>query len=208
LSSSGLGFSSEHSLMVEGLYDGLYMAGQTAIGDAANYGKINYFNFGGHDSLMYTFILEGDPAMQVMRPALSLTKSTQTTNASPSEIVEFQIDVANNGIYPSHILVSDTLPTGMSFITATSSVQSEIHIVGNDIIFDLQFDEADRNKGLPRNATASITLTAQVDSSAGGGVLTNVARVYGTGLEIWPGDETDSASFFVWQQVVLPLLTK
>jgi len=194
--------------MVKGFYNGLYLAGQTAVGDAANYGKIAYFVGDGHYSLMYSFILEGDPAMQMMRPALSINKSTVTTSARPSDIVEFQIDVANNGIYPSHILVSDTLPTGMSFITATSSVQSEVHIAGNDIIFDLQFDEADRNKGLPRNATASITLTAQVDSSAGGGVLTNVARVYGTGLEIWPGDENDSASFFVWQQVVLPLLTK
>ncbi len=207
-SSSGLGFSVEHSMMVEGFYDGLFLSGQTAVGDAANYAKIEYFNNGGNDSIIYSFILEGDPAMQMMRPALSIDKSTATSVARKGDLIDFHLDIANVGVYPSHIVVTDSLPLGTNFITATSSVPFELHSAGSDIVFDLQFEEEDRNQGMPKDSTVSITITVQVDQSNGGGAFTNLALVDGTGVEAWPGDESDSVSFYVLHEILLPRLIR
>ncbi|MGB3715155.1 MAG: C25 family cysteine peptidase [Candidatus Promineifilaceae bacterium] len=197
-SSSGLGYSNEHSELVEALYDGLFLSGLTAIGDAANYAKVQFYQEGGHRSLLYSFILEGDPAMQMMRPALSIDKSTATSWAQQGDIIDYFIDISNSGIYPSHVVVTDTLPSGLSFITMTSSLSATIMVAGNDIIFDLQFGEEARNKGLPRDATASITLTVEVDLVSVGGVLSNLAQVSGSGQEAWPGNESDSVSVCVY----------
>jgi uncharacterized repeat protein (TIGR01451 family) len=206
-SSSGLGFSAEHSTMVDAFYDGLFVAGQTAIGDATNYAKLRYFQDGGHESLLYSFILEGDPAMQLMRPSLSLEKNVFTDSAHRGDLIQFSVDITNSGIYPSYVVVSDTLPNGMSFVTATSSVSSTIVLTGSDIIFDLQFGSEPQNIGLPRDATASITITVQVDQTFGGGTLSNQAWVGGSGLEAWPGDESDSADVFIhYYYVFLPTL--
>jgi uncharacterized repeat protein (TIGR01451 family) len=156
---------------------------------------------------MYSFLLSGDPAMQMMRPSLSITKDTETEEASPGDQVDFILEVSNYGIYPSHVIVSDTLPQGMSFITATSSIGYNLNTSGNDLLFDLQFGIEEHNKGIPRNGSAVFTLTAQINSPVAGGLFTNVASVDGTGLEILAGDEIDTASFFVWNKILLPQLT-
>jgi uncharacterized repeat protein (TIGR01451 family) len=205
-SSSGLGFSAEHSAIVDAFYDGLFVAGQTAIGDATNYAKLRYFQDGGHESLLYSFILEGDPAMQLMRPALSLGKNVFTDTAHRGDLIQFSVNITNSGVYPSHVVVSDTLPIGMSFITATSSVSSTMVLTGSDIIFDLQFGPEPRDIGLPRNATATITIAVQIDQSYGGGMLSNLARISGSGLEAWPGNEADSAEIFVFHNILIPTL--
>jgi hypothetical protein len=95
----------------------------------------------------------------------------------------------------------------MSFITATSSIGYNLNTSGNDLLFDLQFGIEEHNKGIPRNGSAVITLTAQINSPVAGGLFTNVASVDGTGLEILAGDEIDTASFFVWNKILLPQLT-
>jgi len=207
-SSSGLGFSVEHSMMVEGFYDGLFLYGQTAVGDAANFAKIEFFNNGGNDSIIYSFILEGDPAMQMMRPALSIDKRTATSVARKGDLIDFNLDIANVGVYPSHIVVTDSLPPGTNFVTATSSVPFELQSAGSDIVLDLQFEEEERNQGMPRDSTVSITITVQVDQSNGGGAFTNLALVDGTGVEAWPGDESDSVSFYVLHEILLPRLIR
>lgn len=65
-SSTGLGYTWEHSLLHQGFYDGLFQQDKLTIGDAIDYAKINYHDTpGAHDSEMYSFLLQGDPAMQL-----------------------------------------------------------------------------------------------------------------------------------------------
>ncbi|HET6444284.1 MAG TPA: C25 family cysteine peptidase [candidate division Zixibacteria bacterium] len=205
-SSSGLGFSIEHSAIVENFYDAFFLDGVTALGDAATAAKIHFYQNGGHRSIVYSFILEGDPAMQMMRPALSIEKNTTASIVERGDIIDYSLEISNIGVYPSHVIVTDTLPVGMNYISSTSSIPATVLNVGNDIIFDLQFDEPERNKGLPRDTTAVITLTVEVGETSTGGAYTNFAQVGGTGLEAWPGNESDFASVFIYYDVFIPSL--
>ena len=64
-SSTGLGYTWEHSVLHRGFYDGLFQQNLLTIGDAINYAKLNYHQSGYHDSELFSFILQGDPAMQM-----------------------------------------------------------------------------------------------------------------------------------------------
>ena len=130
--------------------------------------------------------------MELMRPALSVTKTGLQDEAEPGDLVDFVLTALNIGLYPSHITVTDTLPVGLNFLSFTSTVTSTVNVIGRDVIFDLQFGGNPRDYGIPRDEKAVITLTAQVDQAAPGGPLINQASVGGPGLELWPGDESDS----------------
>ncbi len=67
-SSSGLGFSREHTVLHRGFYQALYDNDMTRIGDAIQSSKNNYITTypAGHISEPYSFKLQGDPAMIVV----------------------------------------------------------------------------------------------------------------------------------------------
>lgn len=63
-SSSGLGYSYEHTALHTQFYVGLFEQQSSAIGDAVNYAKNQYIaNGSGHISEVYAFVLQGDPAL-------------------------------------------------------------------------------------------------------------------------------------------------
>jgi hypothetical protein len=64
-SSSGLGYTGEHTVLHTGFLEGAFSMGLTSIGDAINYAKVKYHTGGFHESEMYSFNLLGDPAMQL-----------------------------------------------------------------------------------------------------------------------------------------------
>lgn len=65
-SSTGLGLDSEHTTLLEGFYQGVFEHEQIRIGDAVNYAKLHYSLSAAYSvSEMYSFNLQGDPAMQV-----------------------------------------------------------------------------------------------------------------------------------------------
>ncbi len=65
-SSTGLGYTDEHSVLHQNFYAGLFDFGYLTIGDAVNHAKLIYNQEGYHDSEMYSFMLQGDPAMQIL----------------------------------------------------------------------------------------------------------------------------------------------
>jgi hypothetical protein len=74
-SSTGLGYTFEHSVLLRELYKGAFELGLTALGDAINYSKIQYMASGYHISEVYSFLLQGDPAMQLYQPPPNYTDS-------------------------------------------------------------------------------------------------------------------------------------
>ena len=62
-SSSGFGFSTEHTALHNGFYEGLFDHNLTRIGDAVDYSKVQYATSGRYYSELLSFILLGDPAM-------------------------------------------------------------------------------------------------------------------------------------------------
>jgi uncharacterized repeat protein (TIGR01451 family) len=202
-SSSGLGLSSEHSVLVEGLYDAVFLEGLTALGDAANFAKIHFNMVGGHQSLLYSFVLEGDPAMHLMRPNLTIDKTAPDPDGEPGDTAEFILDISNLGLYPSHVVVTDTLPAELNYLSFQSTLSATASIIGSDVIFNLQFGNNLLNGGLPMNESAVITITTEVDSGAPSGTVTNSAVIGGPGLDTAPGDNSDSALYNIFVAPVL-----
>jgi uncharacterized repeat protein (TIGR01451 family) len=204
--SAGFGYSTEHSQLIEAFYDGIFLGGKTALGDAINYAKSVYAGGTGHPSVLYGFSLQGDPAMQLMRPELSVSAQAQPGYGRRNETVNILLTASNNGLYPASVTVSNTLPDGMSFLTATASISAGITTSGRNALFDLQFGDDVLNKGLPRNAVAVVTITAQVNHDAAIGKATNIAALAGTGLEAEPGDESVTVDIaIVERSLYLPI---
>jgi uncharacterized repeat protein (TIGR01451 family) len=208
--SSGLGLSSEHNKIIEAFYEGLYDNGLTALGDAASYAKIKYSMLPNYTrSLLYSFVLQGDPAMQLMRPALNIQSNAVPSIVREGDTIDIDISVENQGVYPSHAVVSQEIPAGLEFISASSSVPSTISITGNEMSFDLQFGDGLHNKGIPRNGTVSISITAILKPSISSGKLSMTSTIGGTGLEAWPGDETDYSEIYVMtESTYLPFVVR
>ncbi len=65
-SSSGLGFTYEHRILHSAFSDGVFRKHLNSMGDAVNFAKNEYYQSGGDDSELVSFILLGDPAMKLL----------------------------------------------------------------------------------------------------------------------------------------------
>jgi hypothetical protein len=65
-SSSGLGFIFEQRILHGAFYDLVFCKHLNSIGDAVNFAKIEYYQSGGDDSELYSFILLGDQVMKLL----------------------------------------------------------------------------------------------------------------------------------------------
>lgn len=190
-SSTGLGFTFEHTVLVDGLYAGAFAGGLTALGDAINHAKFVYHNAGLHPSELYSFLLQGDPAMQLYRPDLSLEKSSPQSSATiyPGDTATFHLTVQNNGIYASKIVLTDSLPAGLIYQAHSASQPVDLTISGSDLVFALE-------EPLAWGESASLTITAVVTNGVDG-LLTNQAVVSSAGWDLNLADNQASAPLLV-----------
>jgi uncharacterized repeat protein (TIGR01451 family) len=160
-------------------------------------------------TLLSSFTLQGDPAMQLFRRSLSVEHSVVPQLALVGDIVTYTIEATNQGVYPSHTIISHTLPTGFNFISVSSAVSTSYEQTGSGVIFDLQFGETLKDKGIPRNGVVTLVVTVEILPGASRGKSEATAMVTGTGEEAWPGDETSNATVTVIEQsVYLPIQTR
>lgn len=190
-SSTGLGYTFEHTVLVDGLYAGAFAGGLTALGDAINHAKFVYHSAGQHPSELYSFLLQGDPAMQLYRPDLSLEKSSPQSGGQvyPGDEVVFHLTVHNNGIYASNIVLTDHLPLELSYQTHSASHPVDLTIDGSNLVFTLE-------EPLAWGESASLTITAVVHSGVDG-LVTNHAIARSAGLDLDLSDNEASASVLV-----------
>ena len=207
-SSTGLGFTYEHTVLEEAFFAGIFDEGYTAFGSAALYAKLQYLpstlpSGPNHNSLIYTFNLLGDPAMEIYRPELEFEKIAQQTTAIPGSNISFNLEVTNNGILPIRPIITDTLPAGTTYVNATSAENINVTVNGNQIVIEFQ-------DYLYWNETVHATLVAQVNPDFSGSQIVNTAISNSHGLDITSGNETDSASVTIDTQVsvYLPFVHK
>jgi uncharacterized repeat protein (TIGR01451 family) len=191
--SAGLGYDSEHTVLLEGFYTGLFDAGQTAVGDATNFAKLHYTASPSYEiSAMYNFILQGDPAMQLFRPDVSLSKTTPQPSVELGSTAVFNLNVRNDGIYPVKATISDTLPTGLSYTVSSASAPYQITVNGRELVFSL-------GTGLAQGESAMIVVTTTAVALQN--PATNVATVNTSGNDLNPGNETSSATINIFQEI-------
>ncbi len=98
--SSGLGYSSEHTVMHTGFYEALYNGNARTIGDAIQFSKTRYIDLAQHESEAYGFILHGDPAMllpSTQEADVATTSETNNQSDAPAAQVSYDVTVTNQG---------------------------------------------------------------------------------------------------------------
>jgi hypothetical protein len=76
-SSTGVGYSTEHTVLHNAFYDALFRQGLLRVGDATNYAKGIYLGTGRPESEAQSFTLLGDPAMNATAPRATISGTVQ-----------------------------------------------------------------------------------------------------------------------------------
>jgi hypothetical protein len=203
-SSSGLGLSDEHSILHSSFYEGLFTAGLTTLGDAVQYARLRYHLSGKPSSLLYSFILLGDPAMQLMRPDLQLSQQLTTAGQIlPGDEIELQLEIANEGLYPALTSLVMQLPPQLTFVSASANVTQTVVAAGQTVTLTLDYGGGFRNRGLPHGETAVINLTLQVDSTYGGGTVAVTSTAHTPGLSLTADGKQATTQVFVFSPTVV-----
>ena len=180
-SSTGLGYLFEYSILHNAFYEGLQTAGYTAIGDVINYAKMSYLSVGYNPSVLYAMTLQGDPAMELMRPNMEVEMTPSDDTVFVGDTVQFTVTVTNTGIYPTPIELLDTLPASLRFVKAEMNVDHTIDLLENNQI------RLNITEGLGLNQSLTIVITAQAQTRADN--QENIIELMGSGLEMSPGNE-------------------
>ena len=191
-SSTGLGYSGEHNILHANFYAGIFDEGYSAIGDAIQYAKGVYASTGNDVSELYAFTLQGDPAMQLMRPAFDLDKTAPIPAVEKGGTVDFVLTLHNAGIYPIGGIITDTIPTGFEYIAAVSNGSLAIQVDGSDVYLTV----AD-NIGLGESATVTLTLKADISYSGPNPATNNAALGSLGGIEADLSDNDDTADVYI-----------
>ncbi|WP_435745934.1 LPXTG cell wall anchor domain-containing protein [Nocardioides sp. SYSU DS0663] len=123
---------------------------------------------------------------------LGIVKTLVTTPVVAGERVTYELAVTNHGpaTSPAAIVVSDTLPTGLTFVSAAGT--------GWTCGATGQVVTCERGAPLASGDAADvITLVAAVGSGVGATTLTNVASVDGPATDPVPANDSDDASTVV-----------
>ncbi len=158
-SSTGLGYGFEHDRLLRHFYSGMFDEGIGRIGDLTNHSKTLYNNEGYNAAEMYSFVLQGDPAMLLyptvtpqtgdITSALGLPTS-ENVQGNPGSTVEQSINIINPGTVSDSyrvtvtidgtptVLTTDTLPprgsTTLTFDVPIPPSAEEDEIILADIV--------------------------------------------------------------------------
>lgn len=182
-SSTGLGYDFEHTYFNRGFFIGLFDEGITTIGDTVNFAKAYYLSkpFLTRDEV-FIFSLQGDPAMQIYRPELSIEATGDQTTKTITETLDVTLSFANAGLYPSKATITYTLPAGMTYIDHTAALTNThtitTHPTTGELILTFKLTE-----GLAYQQSSQIKVTVQGTRSIIG---TSTAVINGPGLDLSP----------------------
>ena len=98
---TGLGFVEEHELISDKLFEAIFDKGLTRFGDAINFAKVEYIDFTVNNpnvsiAELYSYNLQGDPAMVLFKANLSNVATTVSpAKPEPSDLVTITFDLTN-----------------------------------------------------------------------------------------------------------------
>lgn len=185
-SSTGLGYGFEHDVLLRYLYEGMFDIGIGRIGDLTNYSKTNYNNDGYNSAEMYSFVLQGDPAMLLyptvdattgdIAGALGMTPAEQV-DGNPGNTVQQTITVINPGTISDSYSVKVTINgVETTFTTSTLAPRGS-----TTVTFDVP---------IPNNAAedslviADVVITSQADGSTTHEMQVPTTVVFGSPTQI------------------------
>jgi uncharacterized repeat protein (TIGR01451 family) len=186
-SPTGLGLASGHDIMNRVFYQAIFFDHIIEIGPATTLGKLAMVGQG-HDELIDTYVLFGDPALElnVLKADLHITKTVQTTPqvALFPQMITYTLAYTNAGPSTAYgVVITDVLPAGLENPVAVSSGAVITQRTGTSYVWDV----AD----LPMGTGGIITITATI-SPTFRGVLDNQAEIASLVLDLHKDNNTSS----------------
>jgi len=176
-SPTGEGLASGHDVMNKALYQAIFFEDVTALGPATTLGKLALAGMG-HDYLIETYLLFGDPALRlnVLPADVALSQTaTPTTPLYPGDWLTYTLTFTNTGpARANNVVIEDPLPAMLLTPTVTSSGATITPRPDTRFVWDA----ADLVPG----ASGRITITVQVPLDYAG-TFTHTATIRTTARE-------------------------
>jgi uncharacterized repeat protein (TIGR01451 family) len=202
----GLGQSGGHDFLDRGLFQALFFDGVDQIGPATTQAKLYlYGNTGDYRDLLDTYVLFGDPALQlaVLKADLDITKTVVSAAAVQSgDTVTYTLTYANAGPATAHhVVISDTLPEALRDPSVTWAGAVITSRVGSRFVWDVA-DLAAGQGGI-------ITITAVVSPTLADAPIDNTATITATVVETNTANNSSSVRIIAAPYIYyLPIVTK
>ncbi len=198
-SPTGLGLASGHDILNRRLYQAIFYENVVEVGPATLLSKLAIVGQG-HDELIETYLLFGDPALvlDTLRADMRVTKKVQTTpqEALFPQAITYTLVYTNTGPSMAYgVVITDTLPTGLQNPSIVSGGAVVTPQAGTSYVWDV----AD----LPAGAGGIITITAAI-SSTFRGVLENRVTI---ASRVFDRDQANNAAVVQTRIGLGPLVT-
>jgi uncharacterized repeat protein (TIGR01451 family) len=204
---SGFGFAIGHDFLDKGFFDAVFQHDVREIGLATWLAKICLCDCeepgcgctaeDEFPDLMDTFVLFGDPAMElnVLPADVGISKTVDPEGpVQPGGTLTYTLTYSNAGPATAHnVVISDVLPTQLLNPTVVSSGKVITPRVGTRFVWDVEDLAADEG------GTITITVVVAPDAS---GVIANAATIASTARE---GDSQDNVSATLVTDVARPV---
>jgi uncharacterized repeat protein (TIGR01451 family) len=189
---TGYGVASGHSYLEEGFLEALFFDGIRRLGDATLEGKRYLWEnaAGAHRELMETYVLLGDPYLQVytLKAEVGIEKSvTPTTPLQPTDLLTYTLSVVNQGPATAHrVVITDLLPAVVTDAQVISTTLILSQRPGDPFAWDVE--------DLAPGRSGTIAIQGRVDGSAELGLFTNRVRIATTAWETGTLPNQDSVT--------------
>lgn len=162
---TGLGYLSEHSVLHKAFYQAVQEEGLTRIGDAIKFAKEQYLDTYHYRPQAYSSTLLGDPAMQLMHPAIKAEQTVTAETIQVGEIFDIVITLHNEGLLSTGMTITHTLSENV-LVHQVSVAQD--HAVAEDRTATTNTDVQSvvTLKPIAWGESATVTVRAQVIRSA------------------------------------------
>jgi len=190
---TGLGVAEGHDLLEKGLLKAVFYDGVRRLGDATLEGKRYLWDRGGggHRELVETYVLLGDPALQlhVLDADLQLEKTVEPAGAvMPGQVLTYTLTFTNAGPATAHqVVLTDVVP---SLLVSPTVVYASPEVISQPAGIEFTWLITDL---LPHTG-GEIQFTAMVSPTTGPATIVNEAELASAEPEIDPANNVVSVT--------------
>jgi len=192
-SPTGLGVATGHDSLDRGFFQAVFLDDERQLGPATLAGKLRLWATGYNLDLLDTYLLFGDPALEMplLETDLSLDKAVApAAPVQPGDAITFTLFLAAAGPATAHhVVLSDTLSPFLVDPTVQAAGLTLTPRPGTQYVWDVG--------DMAAGQSGTVTLSAHLAWQTPAGTYVNQARVATTAQETDPNNNADLVSFQV-----------
>ncbi len=192
-SPTGLGVATGHHYLNEGFFQAVFLEDERRLGSATLAGKLRLWQAGAWRELLDTYLLLGDPALEMplLETDLALEKTTYPqTPLRPGDPLTFTLRLSAAGPATAHhVVLTDTLSPWIVSPTVQIAGITLTRRPDTRYVWDVE--------DMVAGQSGTLTVTARLSWQTPAGLLVNQARVTTTAKETEAQNNADTATWLV-----------